>query len=181
MDDSKTIRTLLALAALLAIWPALPAVAAGPAPAATAGSAAFDRLKKLEGEWQGTTGRGAPIAIRYHVGAGGSMITETQAPGTADEMVTVYNLDGDDLVLTHYCPMGGPRGNQPHMRLDRASKPGELDFVFTGASNLDAAKDMHVHNGRIVFLGDDRIRREWSVYQNGRQVETDVFTMTRRK
>ena len=45
---------------------------------------------------------------------GGSAVTETLFPGTAHEMMSVYHMDGDDLVLTHYCA----GGNQPRMMLE---------------------------------------------------------------
>jgi hypothetical protein len=61
--------------------------------------------------------------------AGGSVVMETMMAGTDYEMINMYHLDGDDLVLTHYCA----GGNQPTMRLDRAKATAtELPFVFTG-------------------------------------------------
>ncbi|HJT16991.1 MAG TPA: hypothetical protein VJ853_06380, partial [Thermoanaerobaculia bacterium] len=94
----------------------------------TAGDA-LALVKRLSGKWRGTTERGAPIEIDYQVAAKGSTVIETQSPGEPDEMLTVYSIDGDQLVLTHYCPMG-PIGNQPHLVLDRAtSSPNDLRFA----------------------------------------------------
>jgi hypothetical protein len=147
--------------------------------AGVANTAAFDVLRGLAGHWTGKSESGEPMTIDYAVAAHRSTLIETQAPGAADEMVTVYSLAGDDLVLTHYCPMG-EHGNQPHMKLDRAaSTPTDLRFSFVTLTNLDPAKDVHVHDGRIVILDADHIRREWEIYKDGRLSGTERFTLAR--
>jgi hypothetical protein len=169
------------LAAVLAASLSLPALApavhaAGPADPA----GAFNRLKQLEGEWQGKTESGTPIVLRYHVQAGGTTLMETQAPGTPEEMVSIYSITGNDLVMTHYCPMGA-HGNQPHFRLDLASpKPDTLEFVFTGGENLDPAKDTHVHGGRFIFLPDGRLERDWSINAHGKPAGNERFVLSRK-
>ena len=45
----------------------------------------------------------------YGVTAAGTAVMEALFPETDHEMLTVYHLEGNDLVLTHYCAMG----NQP--------------------------------------------------------------------
>src|SRR5258706_13659119 len=97
---------------------------------------AFADLKRLAGTWTGKTESGQPMTIEYRVAANGSTLIDTQSPGSPHEMVSVYSITDEDLVLTHYCPMG-EHGNQPRMQLDRArSTRGDLRFMFTGGSNL---------------------------------------------
>ncbi len=81
-------------------------------------------------------------------------------------MINMYHLDGDDLVLTHYCA----GGNQPHMKLDRASATsGKLQFDFIGGTNLDEV----VERGRPTYPMDSRqkvprrISRSRSVTRSG--------------
>jgi hypothetical protein len=145
-------------------------------------ASAFSRLKQLEGEWQGTTESGVPIVLRYHAGAGGTMLVETQSPGSADEMVSVYSINGSTLLMIHYCPTGpGPHGNQPRFRLDAAkSTENTLEFTFTGADNLNPAKDTHVHGARFVFLPDGRLERHWSIYARGKQAGSERFVLSRK-
>jgi hypothetical protein len=141
-------------------------------------STAFDQLKGLSGTWEGKSEDGRPVRIEYKLAARGTTLIETQDPGTDQEMVSVYSRDGEELVMTHYCPMG-PVGNQPHMRLDRSrSTRNELIFQFTSGTNLDAAHDMHVHEGRFVWLASNRIRREWEI-QEGSAVTRNVFLLSR--
>ena len=145
------------------------------------GKAALERLKTLAGEWRGhvVTEDGPPAEVVYSVTAGGSTVTEKLFPGTDHEMVTMYHLDGNDLVLTHYCAMG----NQPRMRLVKATgtDPLELKFDFTGGANIDPAKDMHMHAGTLTLRGSDRLEAEWSLYDKGKQTGANKFFLDRVK
>jgi hypothetical protein len=151
------------------------------APSAVDGKAALERLKTLAGEWSGhiVTADGPPASVVYSVTAGGSTVTEKLFPGTDHEMVTMYHLDGRDLVLTHYCGMA----NQPRMRLVAASgtDPLELRFDFTGGTNLDATKDMHMHAGTLRFRGADRLEAEWTLWDKGAPKGAHRFFMDRVK
>src|SRR5262249_24076165 len=128
------------LLAFLALVPPAAASAGEPGkPAALDGAAALARLKSLAGEWKGTTATpaGPPVAVHYQVTSGGHAVVETLFPGTDHEMMSVYYLEGGNLVLTHYCDSG----NQPHMRLDvAASTPESLVFAFDGGTSFDPAK-----------------------------------------
>lgn len=130
----------------------------------------LERLKKLTGEWLATDKDGKPTAqvvAAYKVTAAGSAVHETIFPGAAHEMVTVYHLDGKDLVLTHYCALG----NQPRLKADPKSPANQLRFQFVGGSNLNPDKDMHMHEGTITFVDDDHIEWSWVAYKDGKPVE----------
>jgi hypothetical protein len=140
----------------------------------------LDKLKKLTGEWVGTGLDGkTQVVTSYKVTAGGSAVVETIFPGTPMEMVTVYHLDGPDLVLTHYCMMG----NQPHLKLDPKSPSNQLKFVFVGGTNLNPAKDPHMHEGSITIVDDDNIISAWVGYKDGKVCEEGCGPMklTRKK
>ena len=170
-------RTLLALIGL--------AVSLAPAelPAQTAAvdaKAAFQRLQSLAGTWEGYATHektGPPATVVYRSASNGSVVMEDLFPGTSHEMISMYYLDGGELVMTHYCAMA----NQPHMRLDRkASTPDALVFAFDGGSNLDPAKDGHVHSGVIRFEGD-ALQADWAVWQGGKESGHNRFFLTRKK
>ena len=75
----------------------------------------FAALKKLAGDWVEVGKDGKPtdkVFTSFRVTAAGTTLLETVFPGGDDEMITMYHLDGDDLILTHYCTFG----NQPRMR-----------------------------------------------------------------
>jgi hypothetical protein len=154
------------------------AFAAEPAKTVTA-QEAFAMLKGLAGEWQGKAmdrENGPAVTVTYRVTANNSAVLETLFPGSDHEMLTLYHMDKDKLVLTHYCAMG----NQPRMELDPASSPGRLAFSFVGGSNLDAAKDMHMHQGRIALVAANRLENEWDVFRGPEKIDTKKFFLERK-
>ena len=107
----------------------------------------------------------------------GSAVVETLFPGTGHEMVTVYHLDGDDLVLTHYCALK----NQPRLRAERTNDPKKIAFKFVGATNVKSDRDRHMHDMTFHFLDADHIKVEGSAYEDGKQCEAMTFNLTRKK
>jgi hypothetical protein len=138
---------------------------------------AFAKLKSLAGEWKNEPGAGEhPGKITYRVTSNGSAVMETFFPGSDHEMISMYFVDGDELRMTHYCAMG----NQPRLRLDRqASKPDELIFVFEGGTNLDPAKDMHIHGLRLSLRDKGHMVAEWESYEGGKSQGGMKFALTR--
>jgi hypothetical protein len=147
-----------------------------PQPAA----ASFDKLKALAGDWvdlDGAFGMKDRVAVTYRVTGGGNAVVETLFAGTPAEMVTVYHKDGSHVVLTHYCAAG----NQPRMRA-KTSDGSTLAFDFDGGTNLDPAKDGHMHAGRIEFLGADRVRAQWIGWDQGKPSgHSPTFNLERKK
>ena len=78
------------------------------------------------------------------VTAGGSVVHETLFPGQPQEMVSVYTVNGPDLIMTHYCVLG----NQPRMKADPNSSE-EPDRVFRlgGRRQPRQKKDKHMQEG----------------------------------
>jgi len=140
--------------------------------------AVLERLKGLAGTWvftdvpEGLVG----TKVLYRVTAAGSAVVEEQFPGSDHEMVSIYHLDGDELLMTHYCAAG----NQPRLKLDRsASSLEDLRFGFDGGTNLDPARDLHIHEARIRLDGADegRLTSDWTAFQDGKPMGTTTFTL----
>jgi len=148
----------------------------GDAPAGPAREA-LGRIQALAGTWEGhiATPDGPPGTVRYELTGGGNTVMERLFPGTEHEMMTVYHLDGDTLLATHYCAMG----NQPVMKLEKATAK-ELSFGFVGGTNMDASKDVHIHSGRLRFVDGGRLESEWDVYQGPKQSSTHKFYLARK-
>jgi hypothetical protein len=147
----------------------VPGARAGEKKGTPAG-AALEQLKQLAGTWVQADEQGRPtdkVVSVFKVTAGGSAVHETIFPGSPHEMVTLYHKDGPDLVLTHYCAAG----NQPRMKRDPKDPAGTLRFEFAGGSNLDHAKDAHMHEGSITVVDKDRIVWNWVGYQGGKADE----------
>ena len=119
-------------------------------------NAGLEKMKKLVGTWLVADKDGKPtdqVASIFKVTAGGSAVHETIAPGQPHEMVSLYTVDGPDLVMTHYCVLG----NQPRMKADPNSSSDQIVFKFAGGSNLDSKKDKHMHELTLTFVDDDHI------------------------
>lgn len=147
--------------------------------------AAFEVLKNLAGTWSGegsssdTSGGHTqgpfPSNLEFRVSAGGTVVMETMFPGTDHEMINMYHLVGDDLVLTHYCSSG----NQPTMKLAGGSSAQSLAFDFTGGTNLDPAVDGHIHSAHLEILPDGALKSSWVGFKDG-AAASNMATVVRR-
>jgi hypothetical protein len=150
----------------------LALVTAAPAeekPAAKA-HAGLEKMKKLAGTWVMADKDGKPtdkVVSVVKVTAGGSAVHETLFPGQPMEMVSVYHLDGNDLVMTHYCMLG----NQPRMKADPKSPANQIRFLFAGGTNLNPAKDKHMHEATLTFVDDDHLDLIGSAWEGGKVCE----------
>ena len=73
---------------------------------------AFDKLKGPAGRWEGSvdTPDGPASAVEYRVTAAGKTVMEVMFPGSEYEMMSVYYMDGDQLIAKHFCaPWGTSR------------------------------------------------------------------------
>jgi hypothetical protein len=174
--SSRTARVIGVLALVLVV--AAPRARAGEGITA---KVAFDKLKTLVGDWKAeSTGHGEDHSgtISYKVTGAGSVVMETEFAGSPHEMVTMYHLDGDDLVLTHYCAAG----NQPKLKLDRANSTADnLVFKFAGGTNLDPAKDLHIHDVQFKFTADPKkFETQWEAFKDGKKaMGTTTMKLTR--
>ena len=64
-----------------------------------------------------------------------------------------------------------------NVKLDAKSQSNKLLFQFAGGSNIDPAKDMHMHEGSITIVDDDHIEWSWQGYANGQRAEGHGVTM----
>jgi hypothetical protein len=166
-------RRLFLVASLLAAAAAIQA--AGPRSDRSNDAAAFARLKTLEGEWEADTAMGK-AHLSYEVIAGGTALVEKETGEKMPAMLTVYHLDGDRLLLTHYCMAG----NQPRMQA-KAFNPesGELEFQFLDATNFASPAAGHMHNVKFRFVDHNRLAAAWEFYENGERKMTEASQYTR--
>lgn len=130
-------------------------------------NAGLEKMKKLAGIWVTTDKDGKPTDEVFSViklTAGGSVIHETLFPGQPHEMVSIYTVDGPDLVMTHYCMLG----NQPRMKAKAKSQDKQLKFEFAGGTNLDPQKDRHMHSAILTIVDDDHIELEGIGWEDGK-------------
>jgi hypothetical protein len=148
----------------------------GSPAAAKATHPGLEKLKKLAGTWVAADKDGKAtdqVVSVVKVTAAGSAVHETLFPGQPMEMVSVYHCDGNDLVMTHFCALG----NQPRMKADPKSPPNQIRFLFAGGSNIDPAKDKHMHEGAITFIDENTIEFCGVCWDGGKAVEGQTCQM----
>lgn len=158
-----------------------PATSAGeaehPAPASI-DDARFEFLKGLVGTWVGPTpedGGQAPV-FEFRLTAGGTAIEEHEFLGSPMEMLTVYNMEGNDLVATHYCMLG----NQPRAVAARRVKNNALTFDCAGKPGNSASHDdQHVHGWSIRRQEDGTLHYTAEILKAGEVTEAPDFVLTR--
>src|SRR5262249_42247164 len=150
----------LVLAAALLAAPALGLAAPEGNPDA---AAAFARLKTLVGEWR-ADGDASKAALKYELIAGGTTLVERETGADRPEMIPLYHLAGDRLLLPHFCMAG----NQPRMQLrtfDGAK--GELTFEFVDATNLKSPAAGHMHAVTMRLVDANQLASDWQFHENG--------------
>src|SRR5262245_25924235 len=134
---------------------------------APANAQRFDALKKLAGDWVEVGKDDKPtdkLISSIRVTSAGSAVQETLFPGSDHEMVTMYHLDGADLVLTHYCMLG----NQPRMRAEPAGDIRTIAFKFVNCTNLKSNDDLHMHQATLKLDGKDHFTADWVSCKEGK-------------
>jgi hypothetical protein len=130
--------------------------------------AAFEFLKTLTGNWERSGDAhdhgGDSHRVTFRTTAAGSSVMETIFPGEDMEMISMYHMDGDSLLMTHYCALQ----NAPVLKFEKSDKPGEIKFVFHGGTNFDPKVDAHVHEGVLRIKDANTLESSFVGYANGK-------------
>ena len=59
------------------------------------------------------------------------------------------------------------RAGLPRMKADANSPPNQIVFRFAGGTNLNPAKDRHMHEATLTIVGNDRIEVSGVGWENG--------------
>jgi len=140
--------------------------------------AAFARFRALEGTWEGKSTKGWTESLRYEPIAAGSTVLELSLdahPGEA--MATAFYLDGDRLLLTHYCVAK----NQPRLEATAFADGGRtVVFTFKDGANIPTRDRGHMDKAVFTFETDDRVVSRWTWYQDGQERWLEEIVQTRR-
>jgi hypothetical protein len=145
--------------------------------AGTKESIAFDKLRALNGDWQGTVAwTGQPpseVSAHYHITGNGSAVVEDLSNG----MMSVYHLDGADLRMTHFCAAQ----NQPRLKATTFGPDNSsITFSLVDITNLSSPKAGHVQGLDIGFLAADHITLQFHFASNG-SVRDELLDLKRKK
>ncbi|HJQ10532.1 MAG TPA: hypothetical protein VJ840_05810 [Gemmatimonadaceae bacterium] len=142
----------------------------------TKSEAALKQLASLVGNWEGVQD-GVPIELTYTLTANGSAVMEEAKPGDGGAMITMFTVDGDRLVATHYCAVG----NQPQMasRAPDDFRKG-VRFSLLRVTGMKTPDDWH-NTGLTLTLDDnDHMTQRWTYLYKGKS-GVNVFHYARKK
>ena len=140
----------------------------------------FDFLKRLAGTWVGEAAEpGKPAnTVEFHVTAGGHAVEEREFVGTPMEMVTLYHVEGQELVATHYCMIG----NRPRLTAARKVVDDTLAFSCAGKPGGAASHDdEHVHSWSLRLEDDGRLLYSAELVKAGKVTEAPALVLTRQE
>jgi hypothetical protein len=136
----------------------------------------FDTLKALTGNWEGKNNQGQMLRVSFRETAGGSaLLSEIHGQGP-ENMVSMVHLDGDRLLMTHYCGVG----NQPRMKATLAPDGKSVIFDFIDATNLASADAGHMNHVVFAMPDADHHTEEWTFLDHGKEMK-ELFTLQRTK
>ncbi len=135
----------------------------------------FTALKDLSGTWKGPVTAtpkppewdNKPVWVSMRVTSrGNTIVHEIKEPGTPDDPkhddpITTLYLDGDQLLLTHYCDAG----NRPRMvgKMSPDGKKVEFDFLdLSGGTQYG-----HMHHAVFTFVDANHHTEDWTYMEPG--------------
>jgi hypothetical protein len=139
-------------------------------PAPTEAQKTFDRLKALDGAWEGhlrtippvpeADGKGAQVAFRV-ASRGHTLMHDLKLEGIPDNPLTMLVVDDDRLLLTHYCDAD----NRPRMigKVSADGKKVEFDFLDVSGN----VKHGHMHHAVFTFVDDSHHTEDWTFMMPG--------------
>ncbi len=134
----------------------------------------FDLLKGMEGNWAGKNSQGQPLEVTFRMTAGGSaLMSEIHGHGP-ETMITMFHMDGDRLIMTHYCGAG----NQPRMKVVAADAR-SVSFEFFDGTNIGPG-DGHMQHVTFTKPDPNHHTEEWVFLDHGKEMK-ESFTLERSK
>ena len=153
---------------------AATAFAADTAATQSGAQKSFDQLKTLAGSWEGTF-EGKPLHVTLRVTSMGNALMHEMKGDTPEDPITIFNLDGDRLLLTHYCDAG----NRPRM-VGKLSPDGKtLDFEFLDVSGN--TQPGHMHHVVFNFIDSDHHTEKWEFAMANGKTEGGMLELKRSK
>ena len=172
--------------ALRVLFSGVLMAASAVALAQTDGQKSFDQMKALTGKWQGkvttTPTEGAMqmqgmvlnVSLRT-TSSGNAILHEVTAGGMKDDPITMLYIDGNRLLLTHYCDAG----NRPRMVAKSSADGKTVEFDF-----LDLAGPTdhgHMDHAVFTFVDADHHTEDWTYMMPGDKPMKAHFELERAK
>ena len=144
----------------------------------------FDKLKNLAGSWEATLkttpptpeadGKHAQVILRV-TSMGNALMHEMKMEGRQDDPITMLYLDGDRLLLTHYCDAG----NRPRMVAKTSPEGKTVEFEFVDVAG--STQYGHMHHAIFTVIDANHHTEDWTFMVPGDKMVQAHFDLTRTK
>src|SRR6201984_3010022 len=131
----------------------------------------FDRLKSLDGTWEAKVNNN-PVKVVFRTTSGGSAVL-SEITGE-ENMITMFHMDNNRVLATHYCGAG----NQPRMQASMSPDGKTITFTFVDATNLATRKSGHMNTLVITMPDADHHSEDWTFAADGKEMK-EHFDLTR--
>jgi hypothetical protein len=130
----------------------------------------FTQLKSLAGSWEGTVD-GKPMQISLRVTSmGNALMHEMKMAGRPDDPITMLYVDGDRLLLTHYCDAG----NRPRMAATMTPDGKTVDFHFLDVANFNSKQAGYMQHAVFTTLDANHHTEDWTFLVQGKLINAHV-------
>jgi hypothetical protein len=136
----------------------------------------FEQLKTLAGSWDGTL-EGQALHVSLRVTSSGNALMHEMRGAGPDDPITMVHLDGDRLILTHYCDAG----NQPRMAATISPDGRTIVFDFVEATNLLSSQHGHMQRVTFNFIDADHHTEKWEFAMAGGKQMGGLLDLKRTK
>ena len=99
---------------------------------------------------------------------GNAVVHEMTSPARKDDPITMFYLENDKLMLTHYCDAG----NRPRMTAKTSPDGKNLDFDF-----VDVIGNMqygHMHHANFTIVDDNHHIEEWTYMAGDKPIRARI-------
>jgi hypothetical protein len=146
------------------------------APAQSPAEKSFAQLKTLVGSWNGRNAMGKTLRVSFRTTSAGSAVLSEVHSGRPQpkNMISMFHLDGDRLLATHYCSAG----NQPRMAASTSANGKTITFDFVDATNLRDLNDGHMRRVVIAIINANHHTETWTFVDHGKET-TEVYDLHR--
>jgi hypothetical protein len=152
--------------------------------AQTEAQSSFQKLKALAGTWEGVitttppeptvNGKTAQAWLRV-TSMGNALMHEVKIAGRPDDPITMIYVDGDRLLMTHYCDAG----NRPRFvgKIMPDAKTIAFDFLDLTGSNEHG----HMRDVSFTVVSPEHHVEEWTFMAEGKGSIRAHYDLQRKK
>lgn len=82
-----------------------------------------------------------------------------------EDMVSIFHMDGERLLVTHYCAIG----NQPRMAASVSPDGKTFTFNYVDATNLASPDAGHMQRMILTVIDENHHTEEWVFADHGKE------------